>query len=123
MQGRQAKNYNPAVKGRMTRYGTLIITLIYIDPSHDALFGPNVAYAWQAANGAKIRLAGTALGGGTRPAELGVTLKKGGGLADAVQTALNGVIQTGEYQKVLVRWGAQAEAIQHSVINPPGLGD
>ena len=89
----------------------------------DALFGPNVAYAWQAANGAKIRLAGTALGGGTRPAELGVTLKKGGGLADAVQTALNGVIQTGEYQKVLARWGAQAEAIQHSVINPPGLGD
>lgn len=89
----------------------------------DALFGPNVAYAWQAANGAKIRLAGTALGGGTRPAELGVTLKKGSGLVDAVQTALNGVIQTGEYQKVLARWGTQAEAIQHSAINPPGLGD
>lgn len=89
----------------------------------DALFGPSVAYAWQAANGAKIRLAGIALGGGTRPAELGVTLKKGTGLVDAVQIALNGVIETGEYQKVLARWGTQAEAIQHSIINPPGLGD
>lgn len=89
----------------------------------DALFGPNVAYAWQAANGAKIRLAGTALGGGTRAAELGVTLKKGNGLVEAVQVALNGVIKTGEYQKVLQRWGTEAEAIEQSFINPPGLGD
>ncbi|OEY94047.1 ABC transporter substrate-binding protein [Acinetobacter qingfengensis] len=89
----------------------------------DALFGPNVAYAWQAANGVKIRLAGTALGGGNRPAELGVTIKKGNGLVDAVQVALNGVIKNGEYQKVLQRWGTQAEAVTESQINPPGLGD
>lgn len=89
----------------------------------DALFGPNVAYAWQAENGAKIRLAGTALGGGTRPADLGVTLKKGNGLVDAIQVALNNVIKTGEYQTVLNRWGTQAEAIEQSQINPPGLGD
>ena len=47
MQGRQAENYIPAVKKNdglihlhCDRYGTLIIPLIYIDPSHDALFGP-----------------------------------------------------------------------------------
>jgi polar amino acid transport system substrate-binding protein len=40
-----------------------------------------------------------------------------------VNIALNGVMKNGDYQKVLNRWGEGVEAIDHSEINPPGLGD
>ncbi|MFT4021729.1 MAG: ABC transporter substrate-binding protein [Acinetobacter sp.] len=89
----------------------------------DAIFGPNVAYAWQATNGRKIRPVGTALGGGDKPADIGVAVKKGNGLAEPINIALNGVIQSGQYHQVLQRWGDEAEAIEKSEINPAGLGD
>jgi polar amino acid transport system substrate-binding protein len=41
----------------------------------------------------------------------------------ALNTALNGVIQGGEYDQVLNRWGEGVERISHSEINPLGLGD
>jgi len=52
-----------------------------------------------------------------------VTLKKGNGLVDAVQASLNSAIASGAYIKVLDRWGESVEKIDHSEINPPGLGD
>jgi len=52
-----------------------------------------------------------------------VTLKKGSGLAEPVQTALNGVIKNGDYDKVLNRWGESVERIPSSEVNPAGVGD
>ncbi|RCA03346.1 ABC transporter substrate-binding protein, partial [Klebsiella pneumoniae] len=52
-----------------------------------------------------------------------VTLKKDSGLVNAVQAALNGAIASGDYAKVLNRWGEGVESIPQSEINPPGLGD
>jgi polar amino acid transport system substrate-binding protein len=46
---------------------------------------------------------------------------KGSGLAAAVTEALNHTIEDGSYAKVLARWGLQAEAIDKSETNPPGL--
>lgn len=49
--------------------------------------------------------------------------EKDSGLVLPVQTALNGVIGNGDYDKVLNRWGEGVERIPQSEINPTGLGD
>lgn len=89
----------------------------------DAYFGPNVIGAWKAALTGKTRLAGSVDGGWPKAAHIGVTVKRGSGLAEPVSTALNGVISNGDYQKVLNRWGEGIERIDRSEINPAGLGD
>ncbi|VTR60857.1 Uncharacterised protein [Serratia fonticola] len=62
-------------------------------------------------------------GGWPKAAHIAVTLKKDGGLVAPVQTALNGVINNGDYEKVLNRWGEGIERLSASEINPAGLGD
>jgi polar amino acid transport system substrate-binding protein len=89
----------------------------------DAYFGPNVIGAWKAALNGKTRLVGSVDGGWPKAAHIAVTMKKGSGLAEPVSTALNGVMQNGDYVKVLNRWGEGVERIDRSEINPPGLGD
>ncbi len=89
----------------------------------DAFFGPNVIGAWKAALTGKTKLVGSVDGGWPKAAHIAVTLKKGGGLVEPVQTALNGVISNGDYAKVLNRWGEGVESIPQSEINPAGLGD
>ena len=89
----------------------------------DAYFGPHVLGAWKAANGGNLRFVGAVDGGWPDSAHIAVTLKKGGGLTPAIQTAINGVIANGDYQKVLDRWGEALEGIPAAEINPPGLGD
>jgi polar amino acid transport system substrate-binding protein len=89
----------------------------------DAFFGPNVTGAWKAALTGKTRLAGSVDGGWPKAAHIAVTLKKGSGLVAPVQTALNGVINNGDYEKVLNRWGEGIEHLSASEINPAGLGD
>ncbi|CAX55078.1 putative ABC transporter, extracellular solute-binding protein [Erwinia pyrifoliae DSM 12163] len=89
----------------------------------DAYFGPNVIGAWKAALTGKTRRVGTVDGGWPKAAHIAVTLKKDSGLVTAVNAALNGVIKGGEYDKVLNRWGEGIERLDHSEINPSGLGD
>lgn len=89
----------------------------------DAFFGPNVTGAWKAALTQKTQLVGTVDGGWPKAAHIAVTLKKDSGLVESVQTALNGVIKNGDYNKVLNRWGEGVEQIPASEINPAGLGD
>ncbi|NCF07550.1 ABC transporter substrate-binding protein [Kosakonia sp. MH5] len=89
----------------------------------DAYFGPNVIGAWKAALTGKTRLVGSVDGGWPKAAHIAVTLRKGSCLAEPVQTALNGVIKNGDYDKVLNRWGEGVERLPTSEINPAGLGD
>lgn len=89
----------------------------------DAFFGPNVTGAWKAALTQKTQLVGVVDGGWPKAAHIAVTLKKGSGLVEPVQTALNGVIKNGDYHKVLNRWGEGVEQIPVSEVNPAGLGD
>lgn len=89
----------------------------------DATFGPNVTGAYKALLTGKTKLAGTVPGGWPKTANIAVTLKKGNGLVDAVQASLNSAIANGTYLQVLNRWGESVEKIDHSEINPPGLGD
>lgn len=89
----------------------------------DAYFGPNVIGAWKAALTGNTRLVGSVDGGWPKAAHIAVTLRKGSGLVEPVQTALNGAIKNGDYDKVLNRWGEGVERIPASEINPAGLGD
>lgn len=89
----------------------------------DAYFGPNVIGAWKAALSGRTHLVGSVDGGWPKAAHIAVTLKKGNGLVQPVQTALNGVIKNGDYDKVLNRWGEGVERIPQSEVNPAGLGD
>lgn len=43
--------------------------------------------------------------------------KKNTQLRDALQAAMNAIIQNGEYQKILEKWGAQDGAVKEAVIN------
>ncbi|MFT4022008.1 MAG: transporter substrate-binding domain-containing protein, partial [Acinetobacter sp.] len=81
----------------------------------DASIIPNVMGAWQQAYGVNIKQVGQLDGTWT----VAVALKKGTGATSAIQTALNGVIASGDYQKALARWNLQDEAISEAVINPP----
>ena len=89
----------------------------------DAYFGPNVIGAWKAALTKQTRLVGSVDGGWPKAAHIAVTVKKDGGLVQPINTALNGVIKNGDYDKVLKRWGEGVERIDSSEINPAGLGD
>ncbi len=89
----------------------------------DAFFGPNVIGAWKSALTGKTKLVGSVDGGWPKAAHIAVTVKKGSGLVTPVQTALNGVIHSGDYARVLNRWGEGVESIPQSEINPAGLGD
>ncbi|MBF7995536.1 ABC transporter substrate-binding protein [Rahnella laticis] len=89
----------------------------------DATFGPNVTGAYKALLTGKTKLVGTVPGGWPKTANIAVTLKKGNGLVEAVQASLNSAIANGTYLQVLNRWGESVEKIDHSEINPPGLGD
>ena len=89
----------------------------------NAFLGPNVIGAWKAALTGRTKLVGSVDGGWPKAAHIAVTLKKGNGLVTPVNTALNGVIKSGEYDKVLNRWGEGIERLDRSEINPPGLGD
>jgi len=89
----------------------------------DAYFGPNVIGAWKAALTGQTKLVGSVDGGWPKAAHIAVTLKKDNGLVKPVNTALNGVIKSGEYDQVLNRWGEGVERLDRSEINPPGLGD
>lgn len=83
----------------------------------DAMMGPQAAASYKAALNGKTRVVGL----GPKKAYVAVTTKKDNQLVYAVQAALNGIIESGEYQQVLARWGQQAEGVPFSEVNPAGI--
>ena len=92
-------------------------TLTLLSGRADALFGPQSMAAWKVASRNDMKIVGY----GPVRSWVAVTTKKGNGLAEALQSAVNGAIAGGEYQQVLNRWGEQNEAIATSTVNPPGI--
>ena len=89
----------------------------------DAYFAPNSALAYVAATRGGIKQVGLVNGGWPLTADIAVTTRKGNGLVTPIQTALEATIAGGQYDTVLKRWGLEAERVDHSQINPPGLPD
>jgi len=85
----------------------------------DVFFGPHSTGAYKAALTGKTKMVGI---GPTR-AYVAATTKKGNGLVQPINAAINAVIKSGEYAQVMNRWGENDEVVEQSVINPPGIGD
>jgi len=83
----------------------------------DVVFGPQSVASYKAALNGATRVVGL----GPKKAWVATTTKKGNGLVYALQAALDGAIERGEYQQVLARWGEQGEAVTQSLVNPPGI--
>ncbi|NUT96674.1 MAG: ABC transporter substrate-binding protein, partial [Saccharothrix sp.] len=87
----------------------------------DAYLGPNPVAAYHVATSGKTEIVGSFSGGGEIQGLIAATTKKGSGLVEPVNEALNHLIKSGKYAEVLDRWGLSNEAVARSEINPPGL--
>lgn len=111
----RAKGLKPVTPVYLTDEAAATLTLL--SGRADALFGPQSMAAWKVASRGEMKIVGY----GPVRSWVAVTTKKGNGLAEALQTAVNGAIAGGQYQQVLNRWGEQNEAIATSTVNPPGI--
>jgi len=87
----------------------------------DSYLGPNAGAAYAAAVTGEVKVVGTLNGGYPDDAEIAVTTAKDNGLIEPVQIVIDALIENGQYQQVLDRWGQQDEGVEASEINPPGL--
>ncbi|WP_371517141.1 ABC transporter substrate-binding protein [Kitasatospora sp. NBC_01300] len=88
----------------------------------DAYVGPNPSLAFHVAQTGETEIVGTYSGGGADVlGKIAATTRKGNGLVQALNGALNEVIRNGSYGQVLKRWGLDNEAVPASEVNPPGL--
>ncbi|WEO95385.1 ABC transporter substrate-binding protein [Streptomyces sp. FXJ1.172] len=76
---------------------------------------PVAAYAVKTSGGGKdFQIVGQQV----EAAPYGIAVaKKATQLRDALQAAMNAIVKSGEYQKILEKWGAQDGAVKESVIN------
>ncbi|MEZ3498521.1 ABC transporter substrate-binding protein [Pantoea sp. KPR_PJ] len=111
----RAKGLKPVTPVYLTDEAAATLTLL--SGRADALFGPQSMAAWKVASRGDTKIVGY----GPVRSWVAVTTKKGNGLAEALQTAINGTIAGGQYQQVLSRWGEKNEAIKASTVNPPGI--
>ncbi|MFZ4894349.1 ABC transporter substrate-binding protein [Plantibacter sp. Mn2098] len=102
------------------------ITLALNSGKIDAQFNPNPGIAYQnkqSKDGANpTRTAGVFSGAGeTLKGLIAATVKKDSGLAQPIADAINYLIENGQYKEWLDAWGLQDEAVEKSLVNPPGL--
>jgi polar amino acid transport system substrate-binding protein len=84
-------------------------------------FGVNSALAYQAARNGHLKPVGTVSSGWPLAAEVGITTRRGSGLAAPFTAAINAVIADGRYARALSRWSLGEEAVDVAQTNPPGL--
>ena len=88
----------------------------------DAYLGPNPTVAYHVAVAGETETVGTHSGAGADLQGLiAFTTKKDSGLVKAYAAALDKLIASGDYAKILDRWNLANEAVTKSEINPPGL--
>ena len=87
----------------------------------DVQFNPNATQAYHALLTGETKLVGTVSSGWPLPAEVGITTRKGSGLAEPFTQAINKVIETGTYAKLLEQWNLTPEGVDAAKTNPPGL--
>jgi len=87
----------------------------------DATFGPNATAAWAAKETGETKIVGIVPGGWPLQADIAAGTKKGNGLVEPVNVALEELIRNGKYADVLKVWNLESEGIETSQINPPGL--
>ncbi|GAA2532441.1 ABC transporter substrate-binding protein [Winogradskya humida] len=88
----------------------------------DAYLGPNPGAAYHVAIAGETEIIGTYSGAGADlQGKIAVTTKKDNGLIKAYAAAVDELIRSGDYAKILARWNLSNEAVPAAEINPPGL--
>ncbi|GID30814.1 transporter substrate-binding domain-containing protein [Paractinoplanes brasiliensis] len=88
----------------------------------DLYLGPNPTSAYHVAKAGETEIVGTYSGAGaTLQGKIALTTKKGNGLVEAYKAALDELVRSGDYAKILDRWNLAGEAVGAPEINPPGL--
>ncbi|SEG93326.1 amino acid ABC transporter substrate-binding protein, PAAT family [Actinacidiphila yanglinensis] len=111
----------------VTYYQEANSTYLALNSHHiDAYFAPNPSVAYHVAKTAgspqATRSAGTYSGAGASLQGLiCATTKKGDGLVEPLNDAINYLIKNGQYAKWLAAWNLSNEAVPSARINPPGL--
>ncbi|WP_069146103.1 ABC transporter substrate-binding protein [Rhodococcus erythropolis] len=88
----------------------------------DAYFGPNPSSQFHAAQTGENEVVGQFSGAGEAAlGQIGVLVKKDNGLVQPISEAIDHLIENGTYEQVLERWKITNEAVDKSLVNPPGL--
>jgi polar amino acid transport system substrate-binding protein len=88
----------------------------------DAYLGPNPSAAYHVAVAGQSKIVGTYSGAGAAlQGKIALTTKKDNGLIKALAAALDQLIASGDYARILDRWNLRNEAITAAEVNPPGL--
>ncbi|SCG40789.1 ABC transporter substrate-binding protein [Micromonospora humi] len=88
----------------------------------DAYLGPNPTAAYHVAVAGQTEIIGTYSGAGAAlQGKIALTTKKDNGLVRALAAAVDELIRSGDYGRILARWNLANEATSRSEINPPGL--
>ncbi|WP_410813966.1 ABC transporter substrate-binding protein [Micromonospora sp. 067-2] len=88
----------------------------------DAYLGPNPSVAYHVAVAGQSEIIGTYSGAGAAlQGKIALTTKKDSGLVKALAAAVDELIRSGDYGRILARWNLANEAGDKSEINPPGL--
>jgi polar amino acid transport system substrate-binding protein len=111
----QAKGLEPA---QLEYYANAADALLAIQSGRiDTYLGPNPSAVYQASVG-KVSVVGTVNAGWPNTTYVAATTLKGNGLVDAVQAALQHVLEDGTYAETLQRWGLSGESVDAPEINP-----
>ncbi len=86
----------------------------------DVIVQPHAQLVFLAARDNTIRRAGVLSAGWPDKSDVAIATRKGSGLAKPLTIALNALIDTGTYAKVLARWQLEAEALTRAETNPAG---
>ncbi|GAA4945279.1 ABC transporter substrate-binding protein [Actinoplanes utahensis] len=88
----------------------------------DLHLGPSPSAAYHVATTGETEVVGTYSGAGKDLQGLiALTTKKDNGLVKAYAAALDKLIASGDYAKILERWNLSNEAVTKAEVNPPGL--
>lgn len=87
----------------------------------DLFLGPNPVATYHVATAKQTQIVGTVSSSFPLTGLVGIATKKGDGLAQPLADALDASIADGTYARVLAKWGLQGEAVDHALVNPPGL--
>jgi polar amino acid transport system substrate-binding protein len=88
----------------------------------DLHLGPSPSAAYHVATTGQTEIAGSYSGAGKDLQGLiALTTKKDNGLVKAYAAALDKLIASGDYARILQRWNLTSEGVRKAEVNPPGL--
>ena len=89
----------------------------------DVIVGPHAQLVYFALRDHNLRKAGTLIAGWPDRSDVSVVTRKSSGLAEPITIAINGLIKSGAYEKILSRWHLEDEALDVSETNPKGMAE